>query len=157
MMETNEKSIGRKYCGHGIWRCIGLGILGVIGFGALLILGGFVIMWLWNWLMPSIFNLTTITYWQALGLAVLARLLMGGCGHGRHGHKMHKWHRSKWGCCGENSKCSCGKDNCNCQTTYHKNAECHSDTDKWKHYDEYWKEEGEKAFDEYIKRKGGKA
>lgn len=30
---------------------------------------------LWNWLMPSIFGLKTITWIQALGLAVLSRLL----------------------------------------------------------------------------------
>ena len=30
---------------------------------------------LWNWLMPTIFNLSTITYWQAWGLSVLVSLL----------------------------------------------------------------------------------
>lgn len=34
-------------------------------------------MYLWNWLMPKIFNLTTITYWQAWGLSLLASLLFG--------------------------------------------------------------------------------
>ena len=33
---------------------------------------------LWNWLMPSLFGLHTITYWQALGLLVLSRILLGG-------------------------------------------------------------------------------
>lgn len=32
-------------------------------------------MWLWNWLMPAIFGLTTINYLQALGLMVLTSLL----------------------------------------------------------------------------------
>jgi hypothetical protein len=31
-----------------------------------------VTMWLWNWLMPNIFGLTTISYWQALGLMILS-------------------------------------------------------------------------------------
>lgn len=31
-----------------------------------------VCMWLWNALMPDIFGLTTITYWQALGLMMLS-------------------------------------------------------------------------------------
>jgi len=35
---------------------------------------GFPLMWLWNWLMPSIFNLPEITFWQALGLNALATI-----------------------------------------------------------------------------------
>ena len=31
-----------------------------------------VCMWLWNWLMPDLFGLQTIGYWQALGLMVLS-------------------------------------------------------------------------------------
>ena len=36
---------------------------------------GFPLMWLWNWLMPSIFGLTEITFWQALGLNALSAIL----------------------------------------------------------------------------------
>ncbi len=32
-------------------------------------------MWLWNWLMPTIFGLIKITFWQALGLNILAGTL----------------------------------------------------------------------------------
>lgn len=51
------------------------------------------VMLLWNWLIPGIFGLATINFWQALGLFALARLLFGrlGFGHGRrmmHG-RMH--------------------------------------------------------------------
>ncbi len=35
------------------------------------------LMLLWNWLMPVIFGLTTITFWQALGLLVLSKILFG--------------------------------------------------------------------------------
>ena len=37
---------------------------------------GFPLMWLWNWLMPTIFNLPTITFWQALGLNALSAILI---------------------------------------------------------------------------------
>ena len=38
---------------------------------------------LWNWLMPSIFGLHAISYWQALGLMALSWILFGGLrGHG---------------------------------------------------------------------------
>jgi hypothetical protein len=35
---------------------------------------GLPLMWLWNWLMPTIFNLPEITFWQALGLNALATI-----------------------------------------------------------------------------------
>jgi hypothetical protein len=37
--------------------------------------GAFAVMLLWNWLMPIIFSLPTITYWQAYGLIILANLI----------------------------------------------------------------------------------
>jgi hypothetical protein len=39
---------------------------------------GFVVMRLWNWLMPDVFGLHTITLWQGLGLLVLSKILLGG-------------------------------------------------------------------------------
>jgi hypothetical protein len=39
---------------------------------------GFVVMHLWNWLVPGIFGLTRITFAQALGLLLLGKLLFGG-------------------------------------------------------------------------------
>lgn len=37
-----------------------------------------VVMSLWNGLMPALFGLKLITYWQAFGLMILFRLLFGG-------------------------------------------------------------------------------
>ena len=39
---------------------------------------GTFVMALWNWLMPTLFNLPMITFSQALGLFVLGRILTGG-------------------------------------------------------------------------------
>ena len=36
---------------------------------------GLIVMWLWNWLMPILFNFPTITYWQGWGLAALGSVL----------------------------------------------------------------------------------
>jgi hypothetical protein len=52
-----------------------LGAIGVIGIVALLL--GAPVMLLWNWLMPSIFGLPVITFWQALGLNLLSSILFG--------------------------------------------------------------------------------
>jgi hypothetical protein len=38
----------------------------------------FVVMQLWNWLMPELFGLHALNYWQALGLLLLAKILFGG-------------------------------------------------------------------------------
>lgn len=35
----------------------------------------FPVMWLWNWLMPVIFGLPTLTFWQSLGLLTLCSFL----------------------------------------------------------------------------------
>jgi hypothetical protein len=44
---------------------------------------GKLIMYLWNWLLPGLFGLHTIGFWQALGLLLLSRILFGGFGgHG---------------------------------------------------------------------------
>jgi len=49
---------------------------------------GLVVMGLWNLLMPAVFDLHTISFWQALGLLVLSRILFGGFrGWGRGMHR----------------------------------------------------------------------
>ena len=59
----------------------------IIGFAFLAVaaVSGFslAVMLLWNAIIPGILGLTIITFWQALGLLVLSRLLFGGFGHGR--------------------------------------------------------------------------
>jgi hypothetical protein len=52
---------------------------------------GFAVAQLWNWLMPALFGLHMITFWQALGLLILTRILVGGFRGGR-GPGMH-WRR----------------------------------------------------------------
>ena len=52
---------------------------------------GFVTMNLWNGLMPAIFGLKVITFWQALGLLLLAKILFGG--FHRHVGGRREWKR----------------------------------------------------------------
>jgi hypothetical protein len=59
---------------------------------------GFVIKYLWNWLMPAVFGLHAIRYWQAVGLFVLSKILLGGFhrnGGGRGRHRGWKNHMEK--------------------------------------------------------------
>jgi hypothetical protein len=60
-----------------------LAILGIVVFTAI---GGEVVMLLWNWLAPTLFGLRLITFWQAIGLLALCRILFGGFGLGGGGH-----------------------------------------------------------------------
>jgi hypothetical protein len=53
----------------------------LLGIG-LLFAFGWVVMLLWNWLMPDIFGLKQISYWQAWGLLALCTILFKGFGGG---------------------------------------------------------------------------
>ena len=59
-------------------------VLTVIGFiilgAGLLFLFGWVVMLLWNWLMPEILGLKTLSYWQAWGVLALSCILFGRIG-----------------------------------------------------------------------------
>jgi len=52
-------------------------IVGVLFF---IYVGGEIVMHLWNWLLPPLFAWRPITFWQALGILLLCRILFGGCG-----------------------------------------------------------------------------
>jgi len=62
------------------------------GFGFVVLAGlavalvGFIVMQLWNWLLPPLFGWKALGYWQAVGLLVLTQILFGG----RRGHRA--WH-----------------------------------------------------------------
>jgi len=65
---------------------------------AFITIGGFVVMHLWNWLLPALFGWRVITFWQALGLLVLSRILFGRFG-GRGFSRSHFRQRmhERWG------------------------------------------------------------
>src|ERR1700749_2372254 len=51
----------------------------------------YLVMRLWNWLMPEIFGLHVITWAQAFGLLLLSKILLGG--FHRHGGGPGAWKR----------------------------------------------------------------
>lgn len=69
---------------------LGIGFA-VLGLG-LLAFGGWVIMLLWNWLMPEIFGLPVIGYWQTIGLFILSKIFFS-CGGSSS--KSGKWEDRK--------------------------------------------------------------
>ncbi len=102
----------------------GMIIFGIIAITGLAILFGFVLMWLWNWLMPEIFGLPALSYWQAAGVFILFKILFGGF----------------------NSKSSSDRDKSSCK------KDGKRDFSKWKYYDKFWKEEGNQAYEDYLER-----
>ena len=64
-----------------------------LAFLAFVALGGAVVMALWNWLLPSLFGLPMVTFWQALGLLALSRILFGGVRLSGRGHGKSGWSR----------------------------------------------------------------
>ena len=61
--------------------------IAIAGFGS-------AVYHLWNWLMPGLFHLPVLTFWQAVGLLGLSWLLFGGWrGFGMRGNRGHWRHR----------------------------------------------------------------
>lgn len=60
-----------------ILRFIGLVILSIAFFVSIFMLVSYTVMLLWNWLMPDIFNLPVITFWQSVGLVFLLTIIRG--------------------------------------------------------------------------------
>jgi hypothetical protein len=65
--------------------------LAILGMAVFIFLGGEIVMRLWNWLVPTLFGWRQISFWQALGILVLCRILFGGLG--MHGHGRSNFRR----------------------------------------------------------------
>src|ERR1035437_10456623 len=66
-----------------------------LGIAAFLSLTGFVVMSLWNYLLPAILHVGTITFWQAIGIFILCKILFGFGGGGPKGGA--PWMRRRMG------------------------------------------------------------
>ena len=90
-------------------RWIFLAPLAICGLLLFIAMGGEVVLQLWNWLLPPLFGWREITFWQALGMLALCRILFGGFGGPRFPRTHHmtpeererlrqSW-RGRWGFC----------------------------------------------------------
>jgi hypothetical protein len=52
--------------------------LAILGMLLFIVIGGEIVLQLWNWLLPQLFGWRQITFWQALGILLLCRILFGG-------------------------------------------------------------------------------
>ncbi len=79
-------------------RLIFIGPLAILGILLFIAIGGEIVLHLWNWLLPPLFGWRQITFWQALGILALCRILFGG--FGRHGSGRSSFRRrmeERWG------------------------------------------------------------
>jgi hypothetical protein len=115
----------------GRWlRIVGLAALGVIGAAVFALAFGWLVMILWNWLMPAVFGLGLITYWQAFGITILARLVFGRIGGPHHvGPRNNPWRKVAWD--GPHGR----------------------RREDWRHYREFWETEGRDAFERFVQKK----
>lgn len=118
-------------------RLMGLVVGGVVIAGIFALAFGWLVMLLWNWLMPSIFSLKAITYWQAFGLTVLAKLVFSGVQHPLQNHLRYHHHGgpSSWSRTRRDERAPEGD---------HRN---------WIYYREYWNERGREDFEDYLKNR----
>lgn len=68
--------------------------LALVGMALFVALGGTIVRLLWNGLLPDLFGFPQVTFWQALGLLALSRILFGGLGMGggsRRGMRREMW------------------------------------------------------------------
>ena len=71
--------------------------LAILGITVFITIGGQIVLHLWNWLLPPLFGWREITFWQALGLLVLCRILFGGLGmHGGSRHGVRRRLAERW-------------------------------------------------------------
>jgi len=82
------------------WRMMKLLFLAplvLVGLVLFVTLGGALVMWLWNWLLPPLFGWPALSFWQALGLLALCRILFGGFGvHGGPGSRIRRRMSERW-------------------------------------------------------------
>ena len=78
-------------------RLIWIAPLAILGMLLFITIGGEIVMQLWNWLLPPLFGFRQITFWQALGILVLCRILFGGFGlHGSSRSNVRRRMAERW-------------------------------------------------------------
>ena len=70
-------------------RMVGIGLIAIPLILLAAAVFGYAVMNLWNWLVPAVFGGKVITFWQAVGVLVLSRILFGG--FSRHGGRRRRF------------------------------------------------------------------
>jgi len=68
----------------------------ILGMVVFTFLGGTIVRLLWNWLLPPLFHFPLITFWQAIGILALSRILFGGFGMHGYGPRSRRRMAERW-------------------------------------------------------------
>jgi hypothetical protein len=146
-METQDreqrgdiKSRKRRWVAKRIGHILGMVSLGLTLTLLFALLFGYVIMLLWNWLLPEIFGIVEITFWQAFGIIIMTRLLFTGL-------RMYPPHPSR-----SRFKSFNGNIGDHKRAFFDKNGDFKFSPRNWRHYKEFWDEEGKAAYEEYVRK-----
>jgi hypothetical protein len=63
-------------------RIVRMIVIGIVAIPLFIFVGGEIVLHLWNWLLPPLFGWHMITFWQAVALLALCRILFGRIGGG---------------------------------------------------------------------------
>ncbi len=75
-----------------ILKFVGIGVAALVAF----VVFTFVVMSLWNWIIPPVVGWHPITFWQALGLLVLSKILFGGFWRGSGRYHWRRRMMERW-------------------------------------------------------------
>ena len=78
---------------HRVSRAVKFAVFAVPAAVLFLAIFGWVVMSLWNWLMPALFGWRLITFWQAVGILILSKILFGSFRGGRGYGRNRYWRR----------------------------------------------------------------
>ena len=129
----NSSSTGGK-----VFRIAGYVFVGLLFAAAFAIVFAILVKFIWNSMMPAVFDFKEITFWQAFGIIILAKLLFGSFGSPHHsrwkkdGRYTPPWHRTPG-----------ASDSDMPPSRYHRD---------WKAYAQYWQGEGKAAFKDYMEK-----
>ncbi len=124
-----------------VLKIIGMVLLGI----AAVFVFGWVTQLLWNWLMPKLFELPTVTYWEGLGVIVLTSILFGRLGGGSSDSKKKE---KKSRPIRDEIRREFAKE---FDKEYGKKTDDKEDAECEKIYEKWWEAEGRVSFEKYSK------
>lgn len=141
-ISADPKQDNRRLTAGNLARIIGWVFAGIVLACFFALIFGFLVKWLWGVTLTPLFNLPQPSYWQAVGLIILGKLLFGGIGHPRkdpnHSFRHKVWYDRFHGYPGKSRSSSDQKT---------------SDIEQGEDYREFWEREGKKAFADYLSRR----
>ena len=128
----------RRLTARKLTRIVGWVVAGLAMACVVALVFGLLVVWLWGVTLTPLFHIPQPSYWQAVGLIILGKLLFGGFGH-PHGGPSHSSRQRKWHDRFEGRRPGC-------PPFFHQDRENDD-------YHEFWETEGRQAFEAFLERR----